>query len=111
MPAAEFLIQHMSRTLWDPVDPRQLGSLSQKLHAHVNGEVYRFASTATLARFQRDPVRWCGLVRDPVSGIVFVPDPFSPRLDWTDGPYFFTCDSTRLEFSRAAGRYAIVRDY
>ena len=24
MPAAEFLLLHMSRTLWDPVDPRRL---------------------------------------------------------------------------------------
>ena len=111
MPAAEFLLEHMSRTLWDPVDPRRLGSLDPALRARVNGEIYRFASRATLARFQRDPVRWCGTVRDPVSGCLFVPDRRSPSLEWADGPYFFTCDSTRLEFSRAAGMYAIQRDY
>lgn len=111
MPAAEFLIQHMSRTLWDPVEPKRLGSLDPKLRAHVNGEIYRFARAATLSRFLRNPVRWCGIVRDPVSGVCFVPDRCTPRLEWADGPYFFTCDSTRLEFSRAAGVYAIQRDY
>lgn len=111
MPAAEFLLAHMLRTLHDPVDPRRVGSLDPTLRARVNGEIYRFASAATLARFQRDPVRWCGIVRDPVSGVCFVPDRCSPSLEWADGPYFFTCDSTRLDFSRAAGQYAIQRDY
>lgn len=111
MPAAEFLIEHMSRTLWDPVDPRQLGSLDPQLRSRVNGEIYRFASAATRARFERDPMRWCGVLRDPVSEVRFVPDRSSRRLDWVDGPYFFCCDSTRLEFSRNPLRFAINRDY
>jgi YHS domain-containing protein len=111
VPAAEFLIEHMKRTLWDPVDPRLLGSLDPNLRARVNGEIYRFASPATLARFQRDPRRWCGLVRDPVNGCVFVPDRTASRIDWADGPYFFTCDSTRLEFCRNPARFAIQREY
>ena len=111
MPAAEFLIQHMSRTLWDPVDPRRLGSLDPALRARVNGEIYRFANAATRDRFGRDPMRWCGILRDPVSEVRFVPDRSSRRLDYVDGPYFFTCDSTRLEFSRNPARFAIHRDY
>lgn len=111
VPAAEFLIFHMSRTLWDPVDPRQLASLDTLLHSRVNGEIYRFASARTLARFRSDPLRWCGTLRDPVSEVCFEPDNFSKRLDWVDGPYFFCCDSTRLEFSRNPLRYAINRDY
>jgi YHS domain-containing protein len=111
VPAAEFLIEHMSRTLYDPVDPTRLGSLDSTLKARVNGEIYRFASMANRRRFEHDPLRWCGLVRDPVSGTVFVPDRHSRRLDYVDGPYFFTCDSTRLEFSRAPERFAIHRDY
>jgi len=101
----------MSRTLWDPIDPRRLGSLDIGLRARVNGEIYRFAGAATRTRFERDPVRWCGILRDPVSEVRFLPDRFSPRLDWVDGPYFFTCDSTRLEFSRNPLRFAIQRDY
>jgi YHS domain-containing protein len=111
VPAAEFLLEHMSRTLRDPVDPTRIGSLDPALHSRVNGEIYRFASAGTRDRFERDPKRWCGIVRDPVSEICFVPDRWSPRLDWVDGPYFFASDSTRLEFSRNPLRYAIVRDY
>lgn len=111
MPAADFLLQHMSRTLYDPVEPTRLGSLDSTLKTRVNGEIYRFASMPNRLRFEHDPLRWCGIVRDPVSGCCFVPDSRAKRLDYTDGPYFFTCDSTRLEFSRNPERFAIHRDY
>lgn len=111
MQAAEFLLEHMGRTLRDPVDPRLIGSLDQSLRARVNGEIYRFAGAATLARFRRDPARWCGVLRDPVSGARFLPDRWSPRLEYRDGPYFFTSDSTRAVFRASPERYAIHRDY
>ncbi len=111
MQAAEFLLEHMRRTLWDPVDPRSLGSLDSALHARVNGEIYRFAGSVTLARFRRDPARWCGVLRDPVSGVRFVPDRWSPRWEHRDGPYFFASDSTLARFRADPERYAIHRDY
>ena len=109
MQAAEFLLEHMSQTLWDAVDPTQLGSLDPRLHATVNGEIYRFARVATLARFRNDPTRWCGILRDPVSGIRFIPDASAPRLATVDGPYFFACDSTRAAFRANPGFWAIHR--
>lgn len=110
MPAADFLLEHMSRTLWDPVDPTSLGSLDPKLRSHVNGEIYRFARPATLERFRHDPARWCGILRDPVNGKRFIPDRFSPRIDYKDGPYFFTCDSTRSAFRSDPEHFAIHRN-
>ena len=101
----------MRRTLWDPVDPRALGSLDPALRSRVNGEIYRFARPGTVARFRRDPLRWCGILRDPVSGVRFVPDRWSPRVEYGDGPYFFTCDSTSAVFRTDPERYAIHRDY
>jgi YHS domain-containing protein len=111
VPAADFLLEHMSRTLWDPVDPTSLGSLDRRLHTKVNGEIYRFARPLTLARFRRDPVRWCGILRDPVSGARFVPTRRSPRWDYRDSPYFFTGDSTRRAFVATPERWAIHREY
>ncbi len=111
MQAADFLLEHMGRTLRDPVDPRSLGALDSTLRARVNGEIYRFARAATLERFRRDPVRWCGILRDPVSGARFFPDRRSPRLERRDGPYFFISDSTLAIFRATPERYAIRRDY
>jgi len=99
----------MSRTLWDPVDPAALGSLDPRLHSRVNGEIYRFARATTLRRFQRDPVRWCGILRDPVSGVRFVPERTSPRFEHEGVPYFFESDSTRQVFRDQPSRFAIRR--
>lgn len=109
VPAADFFLEHLSRVLWDPVDPTQLGSLAPRLHARVNGEIYRFARPATLARFRRDPLRWCGILRDPVTGVRFVPDRDSPRVEYRDGPYFFFSDSTQRVFQSDPERFAIHR--
>ncbi len=99
----------MSRTLWDPVEPRQIGSLDRGLHARVNGEVYRFGSRTTLERFRRDPVRWCGILRDPVSGVRFLPDRTSSRHDTQESPYFFVTEATRGAFKKEPSRYEIHR--
>ncbi|TMQ71007.1 MAG: hypothetical protein E6K80_06835 [Candidatus Eisenbacteria bacterium] len=99
----------MSRCLFDPVDPTRIGSLDRALQARVNGEIYRFASALTRARFVKDPVRWCGILRDPVSGVRFFPDRFSPRIPTTESPYFFESDSTALAFRKDPEQYAIHR--
>jgi YHS domain-containing protein len=109
--APEFLLEHIQRTLWDPVNPRRLGSLDPRFRSRVNGEIYRFADSTTLARFRKNPTRWCGVLRDPVSGVRFVPGRSSRQIEWVDGPYFFTCDSTRTEFCRNPMLFAIQRDY
>jgi YHS domain-containing protein len=104
------MLEHMSRTLFDPVDPTAVGSLDANLHTRVNGEIYRFARRTTLARFRRDPVRWCGLLRDPVSGVCFLPDRLCPRIAYKDGPYYFFSDSTYGLFRLNPDRYAIHRE-
>ena len=111
MPAAEFLLEHMSRSLFDPLDTTRVASLSPRLRLRVNGEIYRFSRPATRARFRRDPVRWCGILRDPVTGLRFVPTHRSPRLDLAEGPYFFVSDSSRGAFRADTARYAVHRDY
>jgi YHS domain-containing protein len=99
----------MQRALWDPVDPRQLGSLDASLEYRVNGEVYRFGSQRTLKKFVHTPERWCGLVRDPITGRPFKPSAHSPEAYWVGGPYFFESDSTKQQFIDDPHRYEIVR--
>ena len=111
MPAAEFLLEHMSRSLFDPVDTTQVASLSPLLRAKVNGEIYRFARATTLARFRRSPRRWCGILRDPVSGVRFLPGATSPHCQLADSPYYFENDSTYRAFRADTARFAIRRDY
>ena len=106
---AEWALIHMQSALWDPVDPRQVGSLADSLEYRVNGEVYRFASLQNLKRFVRAPVRWCGVVRDPVSGSRFLPTARSPEVYWVGGPYYFESDSTRQAFVADPHRFEVIR--
>lgn len=99
----------MQRALWDPVDPRRLGSLSSELHYRVNGEVYRFASEKTLRRFVMRPELWCGVLRDPVTGMRFHPSALTPQAYWLGGPYFFSHDSTKQAFVDDPFRYEVKR--
>jgi YHS domain-containing protein len=105
----EFALFHLQRAMWDPVDPERVGSLDPELKARVNGEWYRFADRADLERFRRRPALYCGLLRDPVSGLRFRPTPRSPRVDWDGSPWFFAADSTRALFEREPKRWEVKR--
>jgi YHS domain-containing protein len=106
---SEFALFHMQRVLWDPVDPRELGSLNRALQYKVNGEIYRFSGIPSMRRFVLHPTLWCGVLRDPVTGRRFRPSTRSPQLEWQGAPYFFESDSTRAVFEAAPGTYEVVR--
>jgi len=91
------------------VDPRLLGSLTADLQFRVNGEVYRFGAERTLKRFVLEPELWCGLLRDPVSGVRFLPSTRTPHVWFVGGPYFFSSDSTLTIFLVDPGRYEVKR--
>ncbi len=57
----------------------------------------------------RAPARWCGVVRDPVTGRRFQPTTRSPEAYWVGGPYFFESDSTKAQFVGDPHRYEVVR--
>src|SRR5881392_1430321 len=99
----------MQRALWDPVDPRRVGSLEPSLQYRINGEVYRFASLRTLRLFMKSPERWCGAVRDPVTGCCFRPTAHSPEVYWLGGPYFFESDSSKARFIDDPHAFEVVR--
>ncbi len=95
--------------MWDPVDPAKLGSLEPTLQFRVNGEVYRFSSERTMRLFMKSPQRWCGVVRDPVTGRRFQPSASSPEAYWVGGPYYFESDSTKALFVADPHRYEVIR--
>ena len=105
----EWALFHLERALWDPVDPRRLGSLAAELQYRVNGEVYRFSSDRTLRQFMKSPTRWCGQLRDPVTGRCFEPSARSPEAYWVGGPYFFESESTKTVFVEDPQKYEVIR--
>jgi YHS domain-containing protein len=101
----------MQRSLWDPVDPTRIGSMSDSLHFRVNGEVYRFADERTMRRFMQAPELYCGLLRDPVSGERFLPSTRSPQAYWVGGPYIFRSEANKAAFVDDPKKYEVVRAF
>jgi YHS domain-containing protein len=71
------------------LDPTRPARIDRAFRARVNHELYYFADSVLLRRFQADPLRYCGLVTDPVSRHRFRPAGRSPRMDYRGRPYFF----------------------
>ena len=47
--------------------------------AFLNHEIFFFSSPALRKLFLGDPLRWCGVLTDPVSGLRFQPDTTAPK--------------------------------
>ena len=71
------------------LDPSRPARIEPAFRARVNHELYYFADSALLRRFEADPLRSCGVVTDPVSRRRFRPNARSPRMNHRGRPYFF----------------------
>jgi len=72
--------------------------IDSSLRQRVNYEIYYFANRAEMERFRKDPLRYCGIVTDPVDMQRFRPARNSPRAEYGGRLYFFSADSTRTRF-------------
>lgn len=79
--------------------------IDSSLRARLNYEIYYFANRAELDRFQKDPLRYCGSLTDPVTMARFRPTPKSPRTDYADRAYYFASDSTKAAFLKDPMQY------
>ncbi len=87
------------------VDPSKPAVLDAAHRAYVNHEVYFFSTEEACANFRKDPLPWCGLVTDPVSGKRFRPTKASPHLAYAGRPYYFATKATRSKFQAQPERY------
>lgn len=83
------------------VHPNKKAKPDPKLTARLNWEIFMFSSAKARAAFDREPLRYCGLLTDPVSQRRFQPTPQSPVFAFHDRRYYFESDSTRAVFAAA----------
>jgi YHS domain-containing protein len=88
------------------IHPEKGAVLDSAHRSYVNHEVYFFSSAGARRRFEKDPLRYCGLVTDPVSLERFRPTRASPRADHAGRPYFFASEATRSTFQGDPIAYA-----
>ena len=80
------------------VDPSRPAILDAAHRILVNHEVYFFSSEEARAAFLRNPLAYCGLVTDPVTGRRFHPTRRSPKLVYAGRPYYFETRTSRKTF-------------
>ncbi len=72
--------------------------VDSSLRERIGFEIYYFSNRAEMARFKRDPLRYCGELTDPMTMARFRPTPDSPHIAYADRTYYFASDSTRAAF-------------
>lgn len=90
-----------------PVNPDRKAVVDEKMRAFVNYEVYFFSDRGALRRFRKDPLRYCGLLTDPVTQRRFHPAKSSPHLEYKDRLFYFSSDSTRVAFVATPDSFAM----
>ena len=80
----EHYIAELGLTFPCPVRPDLDAVIDAEHRAFVNHEIYFFSSREAAAEFSRRPLRYAGLVTDPVNGSRFAPSEISP-LPCDDG--------------------------
>jgi YHS domain-containing protein len=72
--------------------------IDSSLRERVNFEIYYFATSAEKERFRKDPLRYAGMVTDPISMARFRPTVSSPKTTYAGRLYYFSADSTLAQF-------------
>lgn len=93
-------VRRKGLALADYFDPTQPAVIDAEHLARLNYESYFFADTEGRARFLEDPIRFCGLVTDPVTKHRFRPNVESPRAEHAGVLYFFESGRNRYAFDR-----------
>lgn len=90
----------------DPVAPRKKAIIDSSRRIMIGQDIYFFSSLATMNRFRKDPVVYCGKITDPVSHVRFRPSKTSPHVVYRSRDYWFAADSTKARFQAEPTRFA-----
>ena len=83
----------------------KLAALDPAHRAFVNHEVFFFSSRSLRKLFLGDPLRWAGVLTDPVSGLRFQPDRAAPKASYAGRDYYFSSAETEATFRSDPAMY------
>lgn len=101
----ERYLREMKVTLRCPVRPARRAIFDSSLRVKLNQDVYFFSSVSAMKLFRRDPLRYCGLLTDPVSRVRFHPSRQSPHVTFRGRDYYFAADSSLVRFQAEPERF------
>lgn len=102
--APETYLSDFTPSLVCPVT-RKAAKVDAGLRAYVNHEIFYFADDAARRKFRAAPLKYVGLVTDPVSKARFKPTAASPRAEWESRPFFFQSAENRTRFAEEPAKY------
>ena len=83
------------------VEPDRQAQVIPAMRERVNQEFYYFSSSEARDTFRKDPVKFVGVLTDPVTQFRFEPDAESPKLVFEGRRFYFSADSTREHFAES----------
>jgi YHS domain-containing protein len=73
----------------------------------VNYEIYYFANAASKAKFEKNRLKHCGLVTDPIIRTRFRPIASSPVTEYMGRTYYFLTPGNLEVFGAAPDSFAV----
>ncbi|HEX7878420.1 MAG TPA: hypothetical protein VF720_03370 [Candidatus Eisenbacteria bacterium] len=91
----------------DYFDPDIVAVLDMEHRSAVNYELYFFGNSQSKARFDKDILKHCGVVTDPIIRTRFRPSHLSPHEDYMGRRYYFLTHGTQAEFAAHPDSFAV----
>ncbi|MGE5178824.1 MAG: hypothetical protein ACM3PF_07025 [Bacteroidota bacterium] len=88
-----------------PVNPARRAIIDSSLRMKINQDIFFFSSRTAMQRFEKDPLRFCGKLTDPVTRTRFRPTSASPHVTFRGRIYFFASDSTLARFQATPEKF------
>ncbi len=109
MKGPEPYLQAQAIDVRDAIDPHRRAAVDSTRRVFIGHDLFYFASAASQARFEKNPLHWCQRLTDPVTLRRFRPTPRSPHLEYRSRPYWFASDSTFTAFKATPDSFAVRR--
>jgi len=103
-------LKEQSIEVRDAIDAQRPALLDAAHRSFVNYEIYYFADDDSKKRFDADPVRFAGVLTDPVTRERFRPSVDAPRRDRDGRTFFFASKSGAESFDAMPDMY-VLPDY
>ena len=91
------------------VSPHKNAVIDAAHRSIVNHEIFYFAGAKEKATFDADPLKYCGLLTDPVSRVRFHPEAEAPTMEHAGRAFYFSADSTFQTFASMPDSFAVPR--
>ena len=91
----------------DAIDSRRPAEVDSTRRVFIGHDLFYFADAASQARFEKEPLRRCKRLTDPVTLTRFTPGARSPHLTHMGRRYWFASDSTLMAFQAAPDSFSL----